>query len=199
MLAPSIDNERELVLLVAAGDEKAFRRLFDFYWRRIYSVAFVLTKSSVLSEEIVQDVFLKIWLNKDKLSSVLKFEGYLFVVARNHIYNVLRQKTVEQPFIEHLEQHFFETTALPEQEMLLKETKQLVDSAVKLLPGQQRAVYELSRIDGLDHSRIAEELNISKLTVKSHMTKALQSIRHYLQLHSYELFLGSCIVSLLLL
>ena len=184
-MSPSIlDNENLLLLEIAEGNEKAFRRLFDHYWNKIYSVAFALTKSSILSEEIVQDVFLKIWLKREQLPSVQKFDGFLFTVARNHIYNVLGKKITELPFVEQLEQCFSETSALPEQELLLKETQQLIDKAVEQLPAQQRAVFELSRNHGLDYANIAEKLGISKLTVKSHMNKALHTIRQYLQAHT---------------
>lgn len=197
ILPPCIlDNEDILLLEIAEGNEKAFRRLFEHYWRKIYSVAFVLTKSSILSEEIVQDVFLKIWLKRGELPSIQKFDSFLFTVARNHIYNMLRNKTKELSFIGQLEECFAETSGLPEEELYLKETKQLIKRAVEQLPAQQRTVFELSRNDGLDHAKIAERLAISKLTVKSHMTKALQSIRKYLQGHVDGLLLV-LIISLL--
>lgn len=195
-VASSYDHE--LIIRVSQGDEKAFRQLFNRYWDNVYSVAFAFTKSSVFSEEIVQDVFLKIWLKREHLASVTKFNAYLFTVAKNHIYNELRKKTAEQPFVEHLNQHFLESSALPEQQLLVKETKQLINKAVRQLPGQQQAVYELSRNEGLDHAAIAERLSISKLTVKSHMTKALRFIRHYLQVHDDMLLIVSCIVHLLI-
>ncbi|WP_336725891.1 RNA polymerase sigma factor [Paraflavisolibacter sp. H34] len=189
--------DKEWILQVAEGNEAAFRQLFDHYWDHIYSVAFALTKSSPLAEEIVQDVFLKIWIRREQLPAIDKFDGYLFMVARNHIYNELRKKTAEQPFVDHLEQYFLETSALPEQQLLLKETKQLILKAVAQLPAQQRAVYELSRNEGLDHARIAEKLGISKLTVKSHMTKALQAIRQYLEKHTDGLLFLLCMLGTL--
>ncbi len=166
------------------GDEKAFRRLFDFYWPNIYSVAFDLTKSSELSEELVQDIFLKIWLKRGMLTNVTNFGGYLFMVAKHHIYNELRRKTLEKSFATHLDQYFSSIAAGPDQAIIVKETKQLIESAVKQLPDQQRTVYQLSRNHGMDQSGIAEKLGISKFTVKSHMNKALQKIRQYLLLHS---------------
>ncbi len=192
----ALDNENELLLLVAEGDERAFRQLFDHYWNKIYSVTLTLTKSAALSEEIVQDVFLKIWLKREQLPSVEKFDAFLFTVARNHIYNELRRKTMEQPFVEHLEQHFLESSALPEQVMLVKETKLLIDKAVQQLPEQQRAVFELSRNEGLDYNAIAEQLGISRSTVKNHMTKALQFLRQYLNTHRGELVLAAIIMKI---
>lgn len=181
MLAAPLDNEIELLCRVAKGDETAFRLFFDHYWGKIYSVALSLTKSAELSEEIVQDVFLKIWLKKEQLPSIKKFESYLFIVARNHILNQLRSKSSYHPFTTHLEQYFTASVVSPEQEMLLKETNQLVYQALEQLPPRQREIYQLSRNEGLDANTIARQLGISKLTVKSHMTKALQFIRHYLQ------------------
>lgn len=165
---------------MAAGNETAFRQLFDYYWNHIYSVAFSMTKSVPLSEEIVQDVFLKVWLKRAHLPSISNFDGYLFMIARNHIYNVLRKKSVERPFVEYLEENFLQLSASPDEAMVVKETGQLIKEAVEKLSVQQRSVYELSRNEGLNHSEIAEKLSISKLTVKSHMTKALQYIRQHL-------------------
>ena len=196
LIAALLDNENELLLQVAEGDERAFRQLFDHYWNKIYSVALTLTKSIALSEEIVQDVFLKIWLKREQLPSVERFDSFLFTVAKNHIYNELRKKTIEQPFVEHLEQHFLESSALPEQMMLLKETKQLIDKAVQQLPDQQRAVFELSRNEGLDYNAIADQLGISRSTVKNHMTKALQFLRQYLNAHRGELVLAATIMKM---
>jgi RNA polymerase sigma-70 factor (ECF subfamily) len=196
LISASLDNEYELLLQAAQGDEKAFRLLFDHYWNNIYSVALTLTKSPTLSEEIVQDVFLKIWLKREQLPSVEKFDSFLFTVAKNHIYNELRKKTIEQPFVEHLEQHFLESSALPEQMMLLKETKQLIDRAVQQLPDQQRLVFELSRNEGLDYNTIADQLGISRSTVKNHMTKALQFLRQYLNVHRGELVLAAIIMKI---
>jgi len=199
LTSTKLNNENDLLLLVAKGDQKAFRVLFDNYWDNVYSVALALTKSTVLSEEIVQDVFIKIWSKREQLLSVEKFDSFLFIIARNHIYNQLRKKTLEQPFVEHLEQYFLECSALPEQQMLLKETQQLINKAVEQLPNQQRSVFELSRNNGLNYSQIAEKLGISKFTVKTHMTKALQAIRQYLNYRTGTgfLFIMSVIKSLL--
>ena len=180
----AVENEKELLLEVAAGNELAFRKLFHVYWNKVYAVSIDFTKSEPLAEEIVQDVFLKIWLKREYLVSVLKFDDYLFTVARNHIYNVLRKKTAERSFVNQLENHFLEHSNLAEQELHFKETRDLVNKAVELLPAQQRMVFTLSRNEGMDHNQIAEKLGISKLTVKSHMNRALQFIKQFLHKHS---------------
>ncbi len=194
MIAAQHDNEKDLLLQVANGSELAFRQLFDAYWNKIFQVARMLSKSNVLAEELVQDIFLKIWLNRRDLATVGKFDGYLFTIARNHIYNELRKKTREQAFVEHLEQHFLESYSLPEQLLILKETTELIHQAVEILPEQQRAVYKLSRNEGLDYNTIAEKLGISRSTVKNHMTQALKTLRLYLSNHAGELVLAAILI-----
>lgn len=185
MLAYSSYDKEHLVSLVAGGDVNAFNELFRLYWDTIYSIAFSITKSKVVAEEIVQDVFLKIWLRREQLADVKNFDNYLFIIARNHIYNQLRVKAVQ------FTEENTEVWETPEKQLYLKETVQIVTEAVQRLPKQQRTIFELSRNEGLDHAAIANRLKLSRLTVKTHMNKALHSIRGYLSRHN--------IISLLLL
>ena len=177
-------NEDQLILQIAEGNENAFRQFFNHYYNRIFSVAFAFTKSAELAEEMVQDVFLKIWLKREGLPQVKKIEAYLFITARNHLYNELRKKIHDVTFVECVGEYFTESALSPENQLLYKDSLRLVNTAVEKLPLQQRAVFELSRNEGLNHDKIAQQLGISKLTVKSHLTKALQFIRQYLLRHS---------------
>jgi len=183
---PATGSYDEIALLsnIAKGDEAAFRTLFERYWDNIYGVAFAFTKSPVMAEEIVQDIFVKIWLKREHLPQLKKFSDYLFIIARNHIISLLRKKTSEQPFTDHLLNYFQETGNNPEDLLLCRETENLVHKAIELLPPQQHLVYCLSREKGLNQEEIASQLNISVHTVKSHMNKALQFIRHYLHQHA---------------
>ncbi|MBE7170860.1 MAG: RNA polymerase sigma-70 factor [Williamsia sp.] len=179
MLANTSYNSNYLVRQVATGDEDAFRQLFYLYWDNIYSVAFTFIRSQVVAEELVQDIFLKVWIKREQLLSVDNFDNYLFIIARNHIYNELRKKTGTQPLPAETENNLS-----PDQQLLLKETGQIIDEAVKQLPPQQRTVFELSRYEGLDQASIASRMGVSRLTVKSHMNKALHFIRAYLSRHN---------------
>jgi RNA polymerase sigma-70 factor (family 1) len=189
------NNDKNLLILVSQNSEAAFRQLFDLYWNKIYSVAFALTKSKMISEEIVQDVFLKVWTKRTELPALDNFDAFLFIVARNHIYNVLRKKSVE-PVLSHPAPPCLDNAG-PEQVFCAKETLQLVEQAVALLPDQQQAVFRLSRNEGLDYNTIALQLGISRSTVKNHMTKALRFLRQYLVARQQEVLMAAALVMLL--
>ncbi len=194
----SLYDEKNLLAQVATGDEKAFRRLFNQYWDNIYSVAFVFTKSTVLAEEIVQDVFMKLWQKKEQLPGIENFEGWLFTIARNHILNELRKKITVQSFREDLEQYFLETSSQPDEALLLKESEQLISKAVDQLHPQQKKIFIMMRREGLSQKEIADKLNLSRLTVKTHMHLAIKSIRQYLQKHSSGALFILCILDIYL-
>jgi RNA polymerase sigma-70 factor (family 1) len=184
MLPFSEDNERILLLQISEGDERAFRILFNHYWKNIYGVAMAFTKSDTLADELVQDIFLKIWLKREQLATIEKFGNYLFILSRNHIFNELRKKTREKPFTESLLNYIRDTAPCPDDVLYFKQTTELLNNAIGHLPVQQRRVYQLSRENGLSHEAIAVSLRISKNTVKSHIHQALLFIRSYLMKHS---------------
>ncbi len=134
MAITSIHNEHLIIKQVSEGNEISFRLLFNHYADAIYTVALNYCKSHELSEEIVQDVFLKIWLKKEILSEIDKFDNYLFIVARNHILNVLRKKAKEPSFVEVLEEYFLKNAALADDKLILKESEKFIQEAMSQLP-----------------------------------------------------------------
>lgn len=187
-------REKEWLRQVAEGSEAAFKSLFDEYWDHIYTVAICLTKSVELAEDMVQEIFLKIWIKREQLTEVDQFGDYLFIVARNHIYNALKKEHKEhrlrQPVLEWFEGH----RESPEQQLLFKESSQLIQQAIARLTPQQQAIYKMTREQGLSHEQVARELNISQNTVRNHIVNSLKIMREYLRDHASPLLL---IISLL--
>jgi len=187
---------KDIIANIEGGNEQSFRIFFDYYWDHIYSVAFAFTKSDALSEEIVQEVFVKVWLKRTQLSTVTDMDAWLFIIARNHILNVLRKKLKEDAFLQNIEGYFSIINGSPVDLLYKKEAEALVNNAVNKLPKQQQLIYSLSRIAGLSQEEIAIKLNISKNTVKSHMNKALNAIRLHLESNSVSVSLVYAILTI---
>ncbi|MBE7171505.1 MAG: RNA polymerase sigma-70 factor [Williamsia sp.] len=188
------NNEEEVLQLLAAGNEAAFTQLFDRYRNKVYGVAFRFLKSSILAEEIVQDVFMKIWLKRGEVTSIERFDAYLFVMARNMIFDKIKKLAREALVHKELARNLSDTDYHTENQLKDRQYQLLLQEAVNLLPSQQKQVYQLSKGEGLSHEAIAERMQLSKLTVKAHMAKALQSIRAYLNRHLHS----SVLINLLL-
>lgn len=193
----ALNNTQSLLQRVAAGDEQAFRVFFHEYSNNIYTVAFMLTKSAVMAEDMVQEIFLKLWLNRTALPEVTNIRGYIFIHARNHIFNELRKKSSDPRFIEELTDYLGEVRDTPEHQLLEKEGRELLQAAVRNLPTQQQLVYQLSRDENLTQEEIAHRLGISKHTVRNHMAQALQNIRQYLESNASEVLLLICAIEML--
>lgn len=186
MPSTPLHNERWLLQQTAEGNETAFRQLFEHYSDNIYGAAFAYTKSVPVSEEIVQDVFLKIWLGRKKLTVIERFNNYVFIIARNYILNHLRKIKKDRKLAEQLFRHFNENSHTPEQEPLFQELPMLLTQAVSTLPPQQQLVYHLRREENLSLEEIASQLKISRNTARNHLNQALKNIKAYLKNHSSD-------------
>lgn len=162
---------------VDKGDEQAFRLIFERYQQKIYALAFHLTESAVYAEEIVQDVFLKIWVRQGQLREIEDFQSYLFITARNHIYSYIKAIARHQIVTDKVELFIPSDTNNPETQAAAKEFTTLVQQAAGLLPPQQYQVYKLSKEDGKSRDQISRQLNISPETVKVHLARAMRFIR----------------------
>jgi len=175
-----VKNEAELLALVAKGEERAFTELFDAYYRQLGEYVYKLTESIEVSEEIVQDVFIKIWLKRETLPELDNFSYYLFILSKNQTLNHLRKKANDK--VRQLEwlKQFEEEAYMPDDTPVIEEYRSLIDDAIEKLPPQQKKVYKMSREERLKHEEIAKILNISPETVKKHIKLALRFIKNEL-------------------
>jgi RNA polymerase sigma-70 factor (family 1) len=171
-------NDIELIRLLHDGNEEAFAEIYNRYWKRIYTLALSYTKSPEVAQDIVQDVFLKLWLNKQNLLHVQEFKPYLLVASRNLIISSLRNKVFHVSLDE--DEQIEEKILLPEKQLSYKESTALLQQAIQLLTPQQQRAYKLSRMEGMKYEQIAMEMDISISTVKIHVSKALNSVRKFL-------------------
>ncbi len=173
-----IHNEDELLQKVALGDEKAFSDLYTIYCDKVYAIGVKFLQSPSLAQDVTQEVFLKLWLNNTKLSSVSSFKAYLYTNTRNHIYNQLRKQANEELLLSKLVSNTSETP-LPADELSVKQLRDRLYHSLSKLPTQQRRVFEMGKLQGLKHEEIARVLFISSETVKKHMMSAVRTIKNF--------------------
>ena len=183
-----INDVKVLLLRVSEGDESAFAQLFKTHYNQLGDFILRITESEQLTQEIVQDVFLKIWMNRQSLAGIHCFKAYLMVVARNHAFNCLKQIAREKSRKRAWEHSVLHLALNNTDEEALTDKGQLIDEAVELLPPRQKNVYLLSRREGISQEGIAQKLNISHETVKKHMVLALRFLKNHLRTNT-NLFL----------
>lgn len=175
------------LIRVAAGEETAFRYLYDQYAAKVYTMALSYLKSPLEVQDAVQDIFVKVWEKRALLPEVNNFPAWLHVIARNHLINSL-QKKIPSNFQQELAgQEPLEDHRLPAQQLDMKEMSQLIREAVNKLSPRQQQVYRMSREQGITLNQIATQLGISYDTVREHMNNALKNIRAYLEEHYGEI------------
>ena len=175
----SVNTEKELLLRVAGGDEIAFRSLYDTYHPLLVTYIFRITRSIGETEEIVHDVFLKIWMARESLAEIENVKAYLFVVSRNHAFNAIKRRLREM-----LQRNKWiqDTNLLHESdEGQDDEVNTLIDKAIDQLPPQQKKVFLLSRYEKLTYQEIAAHMGISRETVKTYLKHATISISKYIK------------------
>lgn len=175
-------DEKLLLLQIAEGNENAFAVLVERKWNNIYLQALTYVKVSAQAQDIVQEVFLKVWQNRKKLPVVDDFDSWLFIIARNHIISALRKKRHFPLDADDLE--IEEKNYLPDRALAQKTLASLIAQAIELLPRQQKRAYLLSRDQELSHEEIAASMQVSKEAVKKNICRALNFLRHYIATHS---------------
>lgn len=183
MKSENLLNEAVLLAKIARGDERAFREIFDHYQQGMFTFAQKITRSNADAEEIVQDIFLKVWCNRNQLLNVENFGGYLNRLVRNHAFNLLRHEAVVSKVKTEIGLNSSSNDLGTQQALDYKETKELLDNVVSRLPEQQRRVYALCHLEGLKYDEVAAQLNISPDTVHYHMKLALATIREHFKWH----------------
>jgi RNA polymerase sigma-70 factor (ECF subfamily) len=143
-------SETELLRMITKGDEAAFAALFNNYRNKIYSIAYELTESTTIAEEIVQDTFLKIWLRRETLEDINHFKAYLYTIAR--------RKNMELKIVQQAPSFYSDT----ENRVIQKEYDEILKKAVNSLPPKQKQVYLLMKEKGLKRHEVAAELQLNE-------------------------------------
>jgi RNA polymerase sigma-70 factor (ECF subfamily) len=179
-----LDDETDLLARVAEGNDRAFEKIFHHYRPKIYSYAYQLFGNIQMADELVQEVFMKVWLHRDKLPHILRFDSWLFIIARNQIFDMLKLLAKEATARQQMARILDPEANLVEDQLLDKENELRLRHALDRLSPQQKLIFTLSRHQGMKHEEIASRLNISRNTVKTHLVHALKTLRDLLHFHS---------------
>lgn len=181
MITKLLYDENELLALASTGNEQAFATLFHTYKNKLYGYLYRITESNEITEDIIQEIFLKLWKDKSELIKITQFDGYLFKMAKNQTINAFKNAARQSLLLaEYFENQDIEVNST-ENMIQFDETQKLLKEIVESLPPQQKLIFKLSREQYLKHEEIAEMLNLSPSTVKNHIIQALSTIKHKLK------------------
>jgi len=175
-----LHNERELFSQLAQGDENAFTGIFHFYSRKLYPWLLKKTREAEVAEEIMQDTFLKVWVNRERLAGMDNPEGYIYKIAANLTLDHFRKLAMEHKILNRFQNGNANAVDVSPQGVIdFKETQKIIDQAVHQLPDQRKRIYTM-RQEGMSYQEIAAALGISANTVKNQLIIAGKFIRGYL-------------------
>lgn len=181
MLATTqLNTESVMLKSIADGDEQAFKLLYNQNFSRIAKYTYKMCKSEAITEEIVQDVFLKLWLNRSALTEVQHIQAYLFSIARNKTIDFLRRLARETNIMETLITQQAVPRYLVDDKLNEDALLMLINQALNGLCVQKRKIFELSKLQGFSHDEIAEKLRLSKSTVKNHLSETLKYLKTHI-------------------
>lgn len=174
-------HERECFLRMADGDEIAFGEIFYHYGPRILPFVKKMVRSVEVAEEIIQDVFVSLWRNRQNLAGIDNYTSYIFTIATNRTFNHLKQKARESRVRQELLVSREGFTNNTKETIDFNESRERINDLVSQLSPQKKLIFQLTRDEGLSHEEIARHLDISKNTVKNHLVETLRFLRTHLE------------------
>lgn len=169
------------IFLLRSGNEVAFESIYKEFSAQVYRLAFRFLKDKSQSEEVVQETFIKLWLNREKLDKDGNLWLYLYVITKRLSLNALRKIGQSEALFAQLLVNIKEAHNHTEEDIFAADLEKFTETILNSLPNQQRIIFRLSRVQGLTHAQIAEKLQISPNTVKNHMVAALKTIESRLK------------------
>lgn len=173
-------SEHETLLRLQSGDEDAFRILYERYSRLIYGNIMQFVGDESVADDLLQDVFVKIWEHRASVDPNLSFSGYLFTCSRNMVFNFKRRLKLEIESAIHLAYDSTELVESVDNILHKKEVQKLIENVVSQLPLQRQRIFRMCKLDGKSYQEVAEELQISVSTVRDHIVKANKFIKEVL-------------------
>lgn len=170
-------DEVHLILLIKQGSKEAFEGLYEKYADRIYHFTLSYLKNGPDAEELVQEVFLKIWEKRETLDQTKNIKAFVFKVAINTIYDVIRRRNIENAFKDFAALNYETESNSTWHTVIYEEMQAKMNRLVKQFPDQRRKIFRLSKEEGLSNEEIAVKLNLSKRTVENQLYRAVSILK----------------------
>ncbi|ANI90539.1 hypothetical protein A9P82_01025 [Arachidicoccus ginsenosidimutans] len=177
-------SDAQLVELLNADDEAAFTALYHRYALRLFADVVKLVKNEDRAQEILQEVFIKVWLARDRIDSEKSFRSYVFKIAENQVFGFFRTAARDKKLMEELKVSASEYFMPSEPDTENAESKDaILREVIDRLPPQQKKVLTLCKLEGKSYKEVGEELGLSVSTVKNHIVKGTQTVREHIFNH----------------
>lgn len=173
------DDDKTLLTGISKGNEQSFGLFFERYRDRLFTFIFNITKSKEVSEEVVLDVFLKVWHARETAGEIKNAEAFMHCIARNKALDFLRTAKRNPSQQDIIWETMQETTA-PDDKLIFNHTVSKINLAISQLPPQRQKVFDLHHNHDLNNEEIARKLSLSRNTVRNHLAASIQFIRHFL-------------------
>lgn len=170
-------NLDKIVTELAKDNEAALEDLFNYYYPRLYNFSRSFLKNEDGIDDILQEVFVKIWQNRKKINSDATFNSFIFTITRNLLLNELRSRLNDKNIKEEIRSLSVSQEYLSMEQIEYRDLKENIDNIVNKLPERQKEIFILSRNEGLSHKEIAEKLKISTKTVEYHITLSVKVLK----------------------
>uniref|UniRef100_UPI00352A779A RNA polymerase sigma factor n=1 Tax=Aerococcus urinaeequi TaxID=51665 RepID=UPI00352A779A len=177
------ENLNLLLQRLQQGSEEAFTILYDKFSKPLYRNILRLVKDEEIAEELLQDLFMKIWERKEKISLEGSFKSFLYKVAENIVYSYFRTVAKDARLIDKLISDYVDYDSNAEELIIAKETNAMLQKAIEYLPTQRQQVYILCKLQGKSHEEVSNLLGISTSTINNQIVKANKTVKEYFNLN----------------
>lgn len=172
-------SDSELALHIKKGEKLAYQELFERYAPKIYRFALTYLKNDADAEELLQDVFLRIWEKRHLLDDSQNIKSYIFKIAVNSIYDFIRHKNIVNAFNDYARLNFTESSDDTWHQVIFDEMQSKLNELVAQMPEQRRKIFLLSKDSGMSNDEIAGHLNLSKRTVENQLYRAVLFLKEH--------------------
>lgn len=176
-MLPSNNNDLSLLARLAHSDESALTEIYKQYWQQLFISAYNVLKDKAACEDILQNLFLSLWLRKETLQIHTSLSAYLHTAVRYQVFRHLKTGKVIIEVLDDLDTRLQLQVPSSEVDLFCKETSAQINNAVGLLPKKCKIIYKMSREQQLSHKEIAAQLGLSEKTIENQLTIALRKIR----------------------